>query len=117
MGSSGSDRFSDYSGSQSGSSKENLCDKAFSCSLEDVATSNYFQSNKSVPASGSKIKISPNLHQGRIVATLGSMIIGNLPTRFNYLLKCFTDGISYEGVIANSGTNPIPFIVVDVAPI
>jgi hypothetical protein len=119
MGSTGSGRFTDYPGSfgnnpkQGGESKENECEKAFRTELEDVDTSKYYDSNNHLPIINTVITI--RFNGSRIVAMVENLEIGNLPTRFNYLLKCMNE-YDYVGVVSNISSDPINSINIDVHP-
>ena len=43
--------------------------------------------------------------------TASNLIIGNLPTSHNYMIKCLER--NYTGNVVAAGMQPIPFIVVD----
>lgn len=113
MGSSGSGRLSDYPGSGrskdkgggSGGGKpgsEDRCARAFGAELEDVEHSTYFKKNKSVPPVGTELVIA---HAKRVVAqTQAGEVVGNLPTKFNYLAACMKDGFTYVGRVRKAQT-------------
>ena len=123
MGSTGSGRFSDYSGTGSSSQKEgssggssgtDRCRLAFSCILEEVAQCEYFSSNGDLPEIGATVKLRLN---GRLFAEdSNGKSIGALPTKFHYLVACMESGIDYIGVVANSVASPVPSISVDFSP-
>jgi len=125
MGSSGSGSFSDYSGktkqtgdgggSSGGGSGNDLCRQAFSVGLEDVGDHELFTTTGAVPPVGSPLSLA---HQGRIVALdANGVIVGALPTRFNYLAACLRDGIGYTGVVTLSATAPAPRVNADFAAV
>ncbi|RWM24372.1 MAG: hypothetical protein E5Y01_17065 [Mesorhizobium sp.] len=114
MGSSGSGNFSDYSGrpktdsgsgSSGGSSGSDKCGEAFTASLEDVASHDYYMNHGSVPAVGTQLTVEV---RGRVVAVAGTDSVGSLPTRLNYLARCLQVGFTYTGVVtaSSNGTNP-----------
>lgn len=114
MGSSGSGNFSDYSGkpktgsgsgSSGGSSGSDKCGEAFTASLEDVASHDYYANHGSAPAVGTRLTIEV---RGRVVAVVGMQSVGSLPTRLNYLARCLRDGFTYTGVVtaSSNGSNP-----------
>lgn len=126
MGSAGSGNFSDYSGNRpnqngqgsrgsGGSSEEDRCARAFSSNLEEIETCEYYKKNNTVPNEGTPISVD---FSGRIrVLDLGSQLcIGYLPTSFNYLRACITDGFSYLGAVSSSSMNPIATVKVDIMP-
>jgi hypothetical protein len=125
MGSTGSSRFSDYSGtkvSQSGSgsgsgggsSGIDRCRQAFTCVLEEVAQCAFFAQSCAVPPQGSVFTIEL---RGRLFAVdTGGVFVGALPTAFNYLANCLNDGINYVGVVRRSTATPFPTIEVDFTP-
>lgn len=119
MGSSGSGRFSDYSGklktgsgdgASGGSSGSDKCTEAFTTSLEDVAIYSYFTKYGTVPPVGTQLEIAI---RGRIVAIIGTDSVGALPTQFNYLAGCIQDGFTYAGVVTASSNGANPNIVAD----
>src|ERR1700731_1515803 len=98
MGSSGSGNFSDYSGkpktgsgsgSSGGSSGSDKCGEAFTASLEDVASHDFYVNHGSAPAVGIRLTVEV---RGRVVAVVGTESVGSLPTRLNYLARCLQDG-------------------------
>lgn len=112
MGSSGSGRFSDYPGSGAGGGSagggapgyDDQCARAFSVSLEDVEHSTYFGNHGSVPPVGTELHVI--LAQRISAATASGEIVGNLPTRFNYLAGCLEAGFTYAGAVRNSSDGP-----------
>jgi len=116
MGSTGSGRFSDYSGTKNadntgGASGEDRCRQAFSCALEEVALCDFYVTNSDVPTVGTQLTL---IHAGRIFATtLSSVKVGALPTTFNYLASCMKDGNEYIGIVRDSGLKPLPYVIVD----
>lgn len=127
MGSTGSGSFTDYSGfnnkssksgggqgGNGGSSGQDQCAMAFSTRLDEVATCEFYKTNKDVPAIGSNVIISFNTRL--VVLDQYNICIGYLPTKFNYLRACMTDGFTYTGVINESSTTPLPTISIDIAP-
>lgn len=121
MGSSGSGRFSDYSGAgrqsdgnggeSGGASGSDRCRQAFSTSLEDVGLYSYFSTTSTVPAIGTALTL---VFRTRVLALdAAGAEVGALPTRFNYLAACMRDGISYAGVVTNSGILPAPQVDLD----
>jgi len=119
MGSTGSGNFTDYQGfsgnnpKQGGESNENMCEKAFRTELEDVDTSEYYNSKGHLPKVNSEIDIEFNGH--RIVATINGQEIGNLPTKYNYLRKCMNE-YTYSGIVSNISSHPINSIIINVSP-
>lgn len=127
MGSTGSGNFSDYSnynqksssnsGGQNGnggSSGEDQCVRAFSTNLDEVAICDYYKATKNVPAIGSSVSIA--FSNRLVVLDQDGVCIGYLPTKFNYLRACMSDGFIYAGVINQSTTVPFPSISIDIAP-
>jgi hypothetical protein len=119
MGSTGSGNFTDYQGfsgnnpKQGGGSNENMCEKAFRTELEDVDTSEYYNSKGYLPDVNSEITIEFNGR--RIVATIDGLEIGNLPTKYNYLRKCMNN-FTYSGIVSNTSSNPVNSIIINVSP-
>jgi len=112
MGSRGTGRFGDYSPKRG----ETLCNKPLrGVALEDVGQSQYFQTNGNVPSIGIKVRIRDTVANGRLVVELesGIDIVGNIPTKFNYLLACLKAGNSYSGEVSYSSQGPIPAVEVN----
>jgi hypothetical protein len=119
MGSSGSGSFTDYSGSKEpdgtgGASGKDRCRTAFSTKLEEEAQCDFFVTNNTVPAADTVLSI---VLDGRVFAvTENGTKVGALPTRFNYLAGCLKDGITYVGIVTDSGLQPFPFVAADFTP-
>lgn len=120
MGSIGSGNFSDYSSykgnsNQGGSSGEDKCGKGFDAELEDVAICDYSKLNNNVPPIDSQVEvvfIKPRL----AVVDSKKVCIGYLPTQYNYLRACLTDGFTYSGIVGHSSLTPIPNVSVLISP-
>lgn len=82
--------------------------------LEDVATSDYYNNHHSLPSIGDSVNLNDTIYKGRLVVKITSTdeVLGNLPTRHNYLINCIKKGWQYTGDVVASGTTPVPFIVV-----
>jgi hypothetical protein len=122
MGSSGTGHLSDYSGRKKsgdgggGASGEDLCDKAISATLEDVERSPYYKKQNAPPVKGTSVEVVFDRRPG--VATTDGVLIGHLPTRYNYLKGCLDDGRTYRGtVVAVDKSAPVLVVTVDVAPV
>lgn len=120
MGSSGSGRFTDYPGSGKGAADGgggeatgDRCARALSCQLEDVEHCSYFAKHGKPPPAGTKLELA---HAKRVVAKVGDEVVGNLPTRFNYLAACIKDGYSYVGAVTTSKSTPTIIVSADFAP-
>lgn len=131
MGSTGTGRFSDYSGTPNGrasgggaggggSSNPNNCENAIGdIELEEVGRCPYFQTNNLVPIANSVVSLNQELVDGRlaILVDQSGLVIGYLPKRYNYLRACMTEGFSYAGVVTSVvGSEDFPRIWVDLAP-
>lgn len=132
MGSTGTGRFSDYSGSSGGSEKPtkssgnskgtgdagNRCEKNLNVSLEEVATCTYYSNHGEVPPVNTDVDVISKLVGGRIgvQTTTASELIGYLPTEYNYLRRCMEQGYSYSGKVRSSSLKPIPKISVSLKP-
>jgi hypothetical protein len=83
--------------------------------LEEVARCEYFVKQKKVPPVGSRLQVRKTLFDGRIaVETVNrSMVVGFLPTMFNYIRKCLAEGFSYGGGVVDSTLKPLPAVIVD----
>jgi len=82
--------------------------------LEDVAASEYYVENLSLPSPSDLVYLHNTIHKGRLVvkSTSTEEILGNLPTQYNYLINCIKKEMSYTGIVVASGKTPIPFLVV-----
>lgn len=123
MGSSGSGKFGNYrigesnniGGNGSGGPGEIECPTLIeNIKLEDIASSDYYKNNGTLPSAGTDVQLREVVHLGRVVVeTVDShVIIGNLPTQYNYLLACLKKGMHYAGQVISSGVSPISFVVV-----
>lgn len=128
MGSSGTGRFGNYPGGNGGSISANgqngisgggvgeiECPMVIEhIRLEDVAVSEYYVNNNALPDQNDGVALSNRIFNGRLVVTsaLSNEIIGNLPTRYNYLINCINRGVNYSGRVISSGISPVPFVVV-----
>lgn len=124
MGSSGYGNFGTYRNNGAGSSdgggginsEEVMCPLIIeSIKLEDVGISEYYINNGSLPQVDTSIYLSPVIHDGRlvIVENVTELIIGNLPVQYNYLNICMAEGKNYTGTVAAAGSNPIPYVLVN----
>jgi hypothetical protein len=124
MGSSGSGNFTDYShasyqetpaGKIGGSSNENSCDKAFACTLEDVENCEFFKSKSILPSVKTEVYID---FQAPRLAAFDSegVLIGLLPTTYNYILACVRKGYKYLGVVSVSRSKPVSIVQVTITP-
>lgn len=123
MGSTGSGNFSDYQGyggnpgpgsGKGGASGADQCARAFSTSLEEVATCDYFTKTRKVPDKG--VEVSITFDKRLVAVDSGGTYIGYLPTKYNYLKACMEGGYSYSGVVQSSSIIPVPAIMIDIAP-
>lgn len=122
MGSTGTGSLTDYanhptkSSNQGGSSGEDQCKKSFYTLLEDVQTCSYFMTHGNVPplgTAGSVVFVNPRFG----VQDGNGLILGYLPTKYNYIKTCMSLNIGYAAVVSFSGMAPVPSIGVDVSPI
>ncbi|MBQ4900314.1 hypothetical protein KB559_15870 [Paenibacillus sp. Marseille-P2973] len=112
MGSSGYGSFGDLKKSPN----NDLCKKAIEgVELEEVARSEYYSELNEVPPFMHLIEVKRELVNGRVVviSSENQIIIGNLPSKYSYLLACMKQGISYMGTVTYSVVNPIPRVMVD----
>lgn len=128
MGSTGSGRFTDYTGAPptvpaqngeggggGGASGNDRCQQAFSCILEEVAQCDFYAQTRSVPQVGTQVAL---ILQRRLFAVAGNGFkVGALPTSFNYLVACLEDGVNYAGVVRASSNAPVPTVSVDFLPV
>lgn len=121
MGSTGSGRLSDYTrfraavkGVTGGEDLVNKCERAVATVLEEVETCDYYKKYGKVPSKGAFIKI---VLKTRIASVdENGDVIGYLPTEYNYLLDCLTDGYIYEGEVAGSFDTPVPSVYIAATP-
>ncbi|WP_220473649.1 hypothetical protein [Flagellimonas taeanensis] len=122
MGSTGTGRFTDYSGEKpesgdgktGGSSEENRCEKAFSAMLEEIERCTYFTENEDVPKVGEIVTIS--FDNRPVAISERGLVIGYLPTKFNYIKMCMDDRYSYSGRVVSSSNELVAAVTVDVQP-
>jgi hypothetical protein len=126
MGSTGTGSFTDYPGSSKGKGKgggsgggggetPDRCARAFSSSLEDVEHSEYFKNHKAVPKAGTELRVAK---KKRLVAeTKKGEVVGNLPTRLNYISGCLEEGYAYVGTVRDSAAGSVAAVTVDFAPV
>ena len=123
MGSTGTGKFSDYPGSKSSTGGagagsgggQNPCDKAFNARLEDVERCSYYQNHSAPPPRDTEVEI---IFKERLcAATRDGVVVGYLPTKFNYLAKCIKDNYTYEGIVVKSLNNNPVVVEIDVTPI
>lgn len=122
MGSTGSGRFSDYSGSQNpqgeggsgGSSGVDRCALAFSCTLQEVAQCDYLKVHGSLPPVRTQLSL---VLKGRIFAVdPNGTTVGALPLSHNYLAACLKSGFSYVGVVTANSAGAVPTVTADFGP-
>ena len=82
--------------------------------LEDVAISEYYNNHHAVPQKGESVYLDSHISNGRLVvrSTNTQEIIGNLPTKYNYLITCLQNGVNYNGAVVYSDVQKIPSVVV-----
>ena len=123
MGTTGTGRFTDYSGSGGGAPKSSgggggeerqPCDKPFSARLEEVDRCDYVNQQGSPPPPGTEVILS--LDTRLTVSTTEGEVIGYLPTKFNYLASCIAEGREYGGHVKSSMVTPITRVEVDISP-
>lgn len=121
MGSTGTGNFSDYKkipraikGVTGADDSEDKCALAFSTLIEDVDTCEYYSKKGTLPAIGTEVYIDFKV---RLVAKSNDgLIIGYLPTKYNYLRNCIVKGFTYTGVVSVASSTPINTVVVDITP-
>ncbi len=133
MGSAGTGRFSDYPGTPRGSAKNggggggggkgsaevDQCERILAnVTLEDVGRSDYFSQNQVMPLVGMPVAVKPTLVGGRlgVEAEEDRLLVGLLPTEYNYLLQCMKQGYTYAGMVKSVRAQPVPVVRVDLEP-
>ena len=121
MGSSGPGNFSDYSnypraikGVTGAVDSEDKCALAFSTLIEDVDTCEYYCKKGMLPAIDTEVSVDFKVRL--VVKSNDGLIIGYLPTKYNYLRNCIVKGFTYSGVVSNASSTPINTVVVDITP-
>lgn len=121
MGSTGPDNFSDYSnypraikGVTGAVDSEDKCALAFSTLIEDVDTCEYYSKKGVLPAVGTEVYVDFKVRL--VVKSNDGLIIGYLPTKYNYLRYCIVKGFTYTGVVSNASSTPINTVIVDITP-
>lgn len=121
MGSSGPGNFSDYSnypraikGVTGAVDSEDKCALAFSTLIEDVDTCEYYSKKGVLPAVGTEVYVGFKVRL--VVKSNDGLIIGYLPTKYNYLRNCIVKGFTYTGVVSVASSTPINIVVVDITP-
>ena len=129
MGSSGTGNFSDYPGSSRGSGTgstkfggggggqappDPCAVNLGTVQLEDVATCPYFTQTGALPLIGESASVAPTLLSGRLAvqSDLNGLVIGLLPTKFNYLRPCLEKGFTYDGQVSAASATPVPTVSV-----
>ena len=121
MGSSGTGNFSDYlnfqgaiKGVTGGVDSEDKCALAFSTLIEDVDTCEYYRKKGTLPSVGTEVYVDFKFRL--LVKNNDGLIIGYLPTKYNYLRNCIVKGFTYTGVVSVASSTPINTVVVDITP-
>lgn len=121
MGSSGPGNFSDYSnypraikGVTGAVDSEDKCALAFSTLIEDVDTCEYYSKKGVLPAVGTEVYVGFKVRL--VVKSNDGLIIGYLPTKYNYLRNCIVKGFTYTGVVSVASSTPINTVIVDITP-
>ena len=121
MGSSGTGNFSDYlnfqgaiKGVTGAEDSEDKCALAFSTLIEDVDTCEYYRKKGTLPSVGTEVFVEFKFRL--LVKSNDGLIIGYLPTKYNYLRNCIVKGFTYTGVVSVASSTPINTVVVDITP-
>lgn len=121
MGSSGTGNFSDYrnfpsaiKGVTGADDSVDKCALAFSTLIEEVDTCEYYRKKGILPAVGTEVYIDFKVRL--VVISNDGLIIGYLPTQYNYLRNCIAKGFTYTGVVSNASSTSINTVVVDITP-
>lgn len=121
MGSTGTGNFSDYKkfpkaikGVTGADDSEDKCALAFSTLIEDVDTCEYYRKKGALPAVDTEVYVDFKVRL--VVKSNDGLILGYLPTKYNYLRNCIVKGITYTGVVSVASSTPINTVVVDITP-
>jgi hypothetical protein len=114
MGSSGNNTFGNYA--PSGTTK---CDDTLDAELEDVARHEYYKKHSRVPPKSTLVRVRKGQLAGRLVVeeVATSDVIGNLPTRLNYLALCQEKDYEYKGEVTASRNGKTPTVEVHLDPV
>ena len=135
MGSTGTNKFTDYPGSGGGRPDPgkkgkgggggggggggDQCELAIEdLALEEVGSSEYFTSHGHVPRVGTQVRVRRKLVGSRLAVetvTAGE-VVGLVPTEYNYLRQCMSRDYEYIGTVVSSSGGSIPQVSVDLAP-
>src|SRR5690625_1930075 len=112
MGSTGMGRFKDFKPS---GNEDRCLEDLENVSLEDVGRMPYYEKFKEMPPMMIEVLVLNDLYNGRIAIQSidDELIIGLLPSKYNYLLSCLKKGFKYEGHVIFSINNPIPRVMVN----
>jgi hypothetical protein len=113
MGSRGSGRFGDYNVP---TGNTDLCSTPLkNVKLEDTAYSDYYVNHSTIPPVDTLVQVRLVLLSGRIAVEIVDTgeTVGNLPTKYNYLITCIKLGKTYSGNVVSGSLTPIPYVVVD----
>jgi hypothetical protein len=125
VGSKSTGRLGDYPGSGGtggGGGAKGKPDETDKCAaviedlpLEEVALSGYFKEHKAVPPEKTKVRVRDKLVDKRIAVETesGQEVIGYVPTAYNYLRQCMSNGWAYMGKVTSSSAGKLPKITVD----
>lgn len=121
MGSTGTGNFSDYKnfpraikGITGADDSEDKCALAFSTLIEDVDTCEYYRKKGTLPGVGTEVFVEFKFRL--LVKSNDGLIIGYLPTKYNYLRNCIVKGFTYTGVVSVASSTSINTVVVDITP-
>ena len=82
--------------------------------IEDVDTCEYYSKKGTLPAVGTEVYIDFKVRL--VVKSNDGLIIGYLPTKYNYLRYCIVKGFTYTGIVSNVSSTPINTVIVDITP-
>jgi hypothetical protein len=130
MGTSGTGRFPDYPGTKGNGEKgngprgpkpptdDNACERAVSgIVLEEVANCDYFKEHEDVPAPNTVVFLKRDRKGPRLaVQTASKELVGLLPTKYNYLVACMSEGYTYQGSVLSSSLTPFPRVAINLGP-
>ena len=93
---------------------EDKCALAFSTLIEDVDTCEYYSKKGMLPGVGTEVYVDFKVRL--VVKSNDGLIIGYLPTKYNYWRNCIVKGFTYTGVVSNVSSTPINTVIVDITP-
>ena len=130
MDTGGRDRLSSYGGESpgtggtgtggagsSGDGKADRCSLPIETSLDEVAVCDFYRSQGTTPAVGTKVLLLDALEGGRLAVACDDQVVGYLPVRYSYVGRdCLPNGFTYSGTVIASSDGAVPTVEVALQP-